>query len=133
MPLDRSILVRGAPDLTVIFNTASTASGRILTAVESTDANEATGSGSAQPDAPWLQLLSLRQIAAAGFRVPPEGPRARRSGHGLLRVAAADAPEEPTGAGRTDIYGKMETLLQSKPGELERLVEIERADELNAS
>ncbi len=42
----------------------------------------------------------------------------------LTRRKSPPAPE------RTDIYGKMEALLQLKPGELERLVEIERADEL---
>jgi hypothetical protein len=42
----------------------------------------------------------------------------------LTRRKSPPAPE------RTDIYGKMEALLQLAPGELERLVEIERADEL---
>lgn len=39
--------------------------------------------------------------------------------------------KSPPAPGRTDIYGKMEALLELKPGELERLAEIERADELN--
>ncbi len=42
----------------------------------------------------------------------------------LTRRKSPPAPE------RTDIYGKMEALLQLERGELERLVEIERADEI---
>jgi hypothetical protein len=42
----------------------------------------------------------------------------------LTRKKSPPAPD------RTDIYGKMEALLQLEPGELERLAEIERADEL---
>ena len=39
--------------------------------------------------------------------------------------------KSPPAPDRTDIYGKMEVLLELEPGELERLAEIERADELN--
>jgi hypothetical protein len=39
--------------------------------------------------------------------------------------------KSPPAPDRTDIYGKMEALLELEPGELERLAEIERADELN--
>ena len=38
--------------------------------------------------------------------------------------------KSPPAPDRTDIYGKMETLLKLEPGELERLAEIERTDEL---
>jgi hypothetical protein len=37
--------------------------------------------------------------------------------------------KSPPAPDRTDIYGKMEALLQLQPGELERLAEVERADE----
>jgi len=43
----------------------------------------------------------------------------------LTRRKSPPAPE------RTDIYGKMAALLEIEPGELERLAEIERAEELN--
>jgi hypothetical protein len=39
--------------------------------------------------------------------------------------------KSPPAPDRTDIYGKMEVLLELEPGELERLAEIERADALS--
>jgi len=39
--------------------------------------------------------------------------------------------KSPPAPDRTDIYGKMEALLELERGDLERLAEIERADELN--
>jgi hypothetical protein len=39
--------------------------------------------------------------------------------------------KSPPAPDRTDIYGRMETLLELEAGELQRLAEIERADELN--
>lgn len=38
--------------------------------------------------------------------------------------------KSPPAPDRTDIYGKMEALLELEPGELQRLAEIERAEEL---
>ncbi len=77
-----------------------------------------------------LGRLASDKTALERARLRSERFSCRHSGHRILRLATPDTPKGPAGAGRTDLYDKIGEFLKLPTGELSRLADLQRQEEL---